>query len=208
MTLTASKSEKKSDPVPAGNHVARLYQILHIGTIKTGFKDKEGVDESADTVRLTFELCNERKVFKEGDEAKPLSVSRDFSFYMSPKANLRKFVEGMIGTVLDEDEAATFDLEGLLGEDCLLNVVHKTSKAGNIYALISGASPLPKGMICPDLYNPKKLIDVNATTQEEIDALPEFLRDKIKSSNEYDLRFRSHSDEAPKDNVSPDDIPF
>src|ERR1043166_2858587 len=119
MALKAPVSDKKRDPVPAGNHTARLYQIIHIGTIKTGFKDRDGNDETADTIRLTFELCNELKSFKEGDEPKPLAGSREFSFYMSPKANLRKFVEGFIGTTLADSEASAFDLEQLLGDVCL-----------------------------------------------------------------------------------------
>jgi hypothetical protein len=209
MALTASKTNKQYDPIPSGNHVARLYQIIHIGTIKTTWQGKE---QMSDKVRLTFELCNEKKAFNEGEEPRPYSISREFSFYMSSKANLRKFVEGMIGTALDEDEAATFDLEGLLGEECLLNVVH-VEKDGNTYANIQGASPLPKGMTAPPLYNEKKLIDVNTATQEEIDALPDFLKDKIKSSEEYDRRFRSTATNAgdatiDPSTITPDDNPF
>lgn len=202
MALTAPKG-KAFDPAPAGSHVARLYQIIHIGTITTEFK---GEKKQTDKIRLTFELCNETKVFKEGEEAKPLSVSREFSFYMSPKANLRQFVEGMIGTRLDEEEAATFDLEGLLSEDCLLNIVHSESKSsGNIYADIKSASPLPKGMTAPTVFNTPTLIDVNSATEEQIDALPEFIRDKMKSSEQFDARFRQGQ---PNVEVSPDDIPF
>jgi hypothetical protein len=208
MALTAPASDKKRDPVPAGNHIARLYQIIHLGTIKTGFKDEDGDDQTADTVRLSFELCNELKVFKEGDDPKPLAVAREFTFYMSPKSNLRKFVEGFIGTTLADAEASAFDLEQLLGQPCLLNVVHKTSKSGNVYALVSAAAPLPKGMTAPALVNSKSVIDVASSPIEEIDALPDFLKDKMKSSNEYDLRFRSADDEAPTSNIGPDDIPF
>jgi len=44
--------------------------------------------------------------------------------------NLRPFVEGFIGTKLHNDEAYNFNLEDLLGDVCLLNVVH-TEKDGN-----------------------------------------------------------------------------
>lgn len=205
MTLTAPKG-KAFDPVPAGSHVARLYQIVHIGTIKTSWQGKETM---TDKVRLTFELCNETKVFKEGEEARPFSISREFSFYMSRKANLRQFVEGMIGTMLDEDEAATFDLEKLLGQECLLNVVHTVSKAnGQTYADIKTASPLPKGMTAPAIYNAAKLIDVNTATPEQIDELPEFLRDKMKGSDEYDRRFNPDAViPATEDDVA-SSIPF
>jgi hypothetical protein len=164
--LQAPKT-KSFDPVPKGNHVARLYQIIHIGTVPTTW---QGETKMTDKVRLTFELSNERKVFKKGDEAKPYSVSREFTFSMGKKASLRSFVEGFGGTALHDDEAYNFDLEKLLGEACLLNVVH-TERDGNTYANIAGASPLPKGMDAPTLVNEAKLIDVNSTPFEEINAL-------------------------------------
>jgi hypothetical protein len=49
-----------------------------------------GETKSSDKIRLTFELSNERKVFKEGDEAKPYSISREFGFSMHTKSKLRK----------------------------------------------------------------------------------------------------------------------
>jgi hypothetical protein len=48
----------------------------------------------------------------------------------------------------------------LLGEACLLNVVH-TEKGGNTYANIQGASPLPKGMTAPELVDETRSLDIN-----------------------------------------------
>jgi hypothetical protein len=64
--------------------------------------------------------------------------------------------EGFMGTKLHDDEAYNFNLEDLLGDVCLLNVVH-TEKDGNTYANIQGASPLPKGITAPELFNDKRL---------------------------------------------------
>lgn len=172
---------KTSDPVPAGNHVARLYQILHLGTTHFQYM---GEEKSSDKVRLTFELCNEKKVFKEGDEAKPFSISREFGWTMGKKSKLRPFIEGMLGTTFNEETAYEFDAETLLGKACLLNVVHE-EKNGNVYANILGASQLPKGMEAPAMVNAAKFLDVNTATDAEIDALPEFLKEKMRASNEY-----------------------
>jgi hypothetical protein len=68
----------------------------------------------------------------------------------------------------------------LLGDACLLNVVH-TEKDGHTYANIQGASPLPKGMTAPELVNEKRLIDINSTPWDEINALPDFILKKIYS---------------------------
>ena len=185
MALTAPKG-KSSEPAPKGNHVARLYQIIHIGTNDFEYM---GETKSSDKIRLTFELCNERKAFKEGDEPRPWSVSREFGFSMHAKSKLRPFVEGMLGAPLFDKEADNFDFESLLGQECLLNVVHD-EKNGSVYANIAGASPLPKGMDAPALANETKMIDVNTASFEEIEALPGFIREKMQSSDEFKGRVK------------------
>jgi hypothetical protein len=181
MTLTPPK-KTVFEVVPNGNHVARLYEIIHLGTVPTTFK---GEEKMTDKIRMTFELCNERKVFKEGDEPKPFSISREFTYSYGSKGHLRPFVEGMTGSKIHDDEHP--DLEALLGEACLLNVVH-AEKEGNTYANIQNASPLPKGMDAPELFNTTRSLDVNTMAFRDIDALPEFIQRKMKSSEEYGLR--------------------
>lgn len=197
------EKQKKSTPPPKGNHIARLYQLFHFGHIPTEY---QGEKRMTDTVKFSFELCNETKVFKESDEPKPLSIStRDLTYSMGKKANLLKLVEGMIGEGLLEHEANAFDIEKLVGQACLLNVVH-TVKGDDTYANIQGASPLPKGMMAPAMFNEKRIIDIDTCTQEEIEALPEWLQDKFKMSEEYDKRFRGGS--AAKDDITAEDGPF
>jgi hypothetical protein len=198
MALTAPKAASKTD-IPKGNFVARLYQIIHIGTVSYQW---QGEEKQQDKIRLTFELCNERKVFKEGEDPQPFSISREFGFSMGKKSKLRPFVEGMLGIAFHDEEAYAFDIEELLGEACLLNVVH-VEKNGNVYAEIQGASQLPKGMEAPELQNEKKLIDVNTVTDAEIEALPGFLQEKMKSSEEYKKRGGGLVVD-----INPDDLPF
>jgi hypothetical protein len=214
--ITAPKKTSNFEPVPKGTHVARLYQIVHIGTSHYEYM---GEEKSSDKVRLTFELCNERKVFKEGDEPKPYSISREFGLSMGKKSHLRPFVEGMAGTAFTDDEAYAFDIETLIGSACLLNVVH-AEKGDNTYANISSATPLVKGMEAPEQFNESKVIDVNSSPEEEIAALPDFLKDKIYKSDEWALRQRAKGSLAEQnrpsfikskvagEDVNPDDIPF
>src|SRR3954463_747642 len=115
MSLTPPKSNKDFTPVPAGNHVARLYEIIHIGTVLTVGQFGEKMQ---DKIRLTFELCNERKEFKAGEGEKPFSISREFTYSFHPKGLLRPFIDGMTGTKMRDDEFP--DLEALLGQPCLL----------------------------------------------------------------------------------------
>jgi hypothetical protein len=116
------------------------------------------------------------------------SISREFTYSFGSKGNLRPFVDGMTGTKMVDGESP--DLEALLGEACLLNVVH-TEKDGNTYANIQGASPLPKGMTVPEMVNEKRLIDINSTPWAEINALPDFILKKMYSSEECENRRRA-----------------
>jgi hypothetical protein len=61
----------------------------------------------------------------------------------------------------------------LLEESCLLNVVH-TEKDGNTHANIRGASPLPKGVIAPELVNETRSLEINSIPYSDIDGLPQF----------------------------------
>jgi hypothetical protein len=195
--MKAKKPEKNYEPVPAGNHIARLYQIIHIGTNSFEYA---GEMKKSDKVRLTFELCNEKKVFKEGEDAKPFSVSREFGLTMGRKSILRPFVEGYRGTALDDEEAYAFDLEELIGRPCMLTVIHAV-KGDNTYANILSASPLPKGIEAPDQVNPSVTIDVDTSPLEQIEALPDFIKDKMKSSEEYQGRLQFEAalgDQAPR----------
>jgi hypothetical protein len=215
MSLTPPKKNQSFDPVPAGNHVARLYEIIYLGTIPTTW---EGQEKMTDKIRLGFELCNERKEFKEGEGEKPFSISREFTYSFGAKGNLRPFIDGMTGTKMVDGEHP--DLEALLGEACLLNVVH-TEKQGNTYANIQGASPLPKGMVAPDLFNETRMIDINSTPWDVINALPDFILKKMYSSEEFENRKRADEmlggekvkNFRPKavgeaDDINLDDVPF
>ena len=76
--------------------------MIHIGTNAFEYM---GEMKKSDKVRLTFELSNQGKVFKEGEQAKPFSISREFGLIMGQKSNLRPFVESFIGTSLSDEEA-------------------------------------------------------------------------------------------------------
>jgi len=192
MPIYAPKSESKQfDPVPVGNHVARVYRVIHIGTVEGEWK---GEPKLTNKVMLGFELPNEKKVFNEAKGEEPYVMSRKFTLSFSPKASLLPVVEGIIGRKLSEEEAETFDMESLLGAVCLLNVVHVT-KEGNTYANIHGTSPLPKGMEAPQAINAPQVLNYDTFDPKVFVSLPEFVRTEIMSSVEYKEKF-------------PDGVPF
>ena len=65
---------------------------------------------------------------------------------------------------------------------------------------MSGRARLPGG---------ETFIDVGTSSREELDALPEFLREKVQASQEYGARFLGGSEhESVVGEFDPNDVPF
>lgn len=167
--------------MPAGNHIARCFSMIQIGTIieQTGiYAGKE-----AHKVNLTWETPDEQHDFGKG--LQPFSISKEFTLSMHEKATLRKILESWRGKSFTEEEAKSFDVTKLLGKSCMLSVIHKTTGSGKVRAEISSVATLPKGFECPTQVNKSQVLSFDAWDQTIFDALPEYLRNKIKGSKEY-----------------------
>lgn len=209
--LIAPKQKSTFTPAPAGTHIARCIRLIHIGTTMGEYM---GQPQEQNKIRLSFELPEEKKVWKEGEEAKPFVTDQEYTLSMGEKANLRKLVEGMIGTTLHDGEANSFDLNQIVGMPCLITIKHKTSKAGNVRAEIAHASPLMKSQVCPPAFNPTVILTYEDWNQAVFDKLPDFLKEKMASSNEYKKKFGGMSEVFPSEaypggeKINTDDIPF
>jgi hypothetical protein len=183
--LTAPKPETTFELCPSGTHLARLYKIINLGTHDGEWQGRPKVSS---LVRLYWELPNEMKEYeKDGQMVRaPFAISREFTFSMGEKANLRRIVEGMIGTTLSDDEAYGFDIEQLLGMPCLATVVHETGKSsGKKFAMLTTVAPVMRGMEVPPQFNKSEVLNVSEMTEEEIGKLPPWLADKMRESHEY-----------------------
>lgn len=73
---------------------------------------------------------------------KPFMLSKYYTLSLHEKSNLRKDLESWRGKTFTEDELNGFDVERLVGANCLLNVVATEKDKRKISAIM----PLPKGM--------------------------------------------------------------
>jgi hypothetical protein len=170
------------EPVPSGSHIARCYQMIHIGTVTETIL---GEQKKLNKVRLVFELPYELKVFNAERGEQPYSIGKDYTLSMHEKSNLRRDLKGWRGKDFTEVEAQAFDITVLIGKACSLNVVHRPSKAGRIYAEIASISPVPRGATCPDAINTPLVFGYDPFDIAVFNQLPEWLRDKITSSEEF-----------------------
>lgn len=190
--------------MPPGNHIARCYAMVHIGTIK----EETGIyaGKEANKVRITWETPHECHDFGKGLE--PFTISQEFTLSMNEKATLRKMLESWRGVPFTEEQAKAFDITKLLGKPCMINVIHKKAKSsGKERAEIASIAAIPKGTEIPAQVNPTFELSYDNWNTGLFDTLPDFLKNKIKSSKEYAAMIAPVSEALPAaSNV--DDLPF
>ena len=165
---------------PEGMHVARIYQIIDLGTTEQGgnFPGKKR------KIQLLFETPYEQAVFSEDNGEQPYYIRATYTLSMNEKAILRKDVTSWLGKKMSDEQAAAFDVFSLLGKECQVNVVH-TTKGDNTYTNIGAITPLAKGMTCPPPINPVVAFSAAQPDMNVFGTLPQFIQDKIKESDEF-----------------------
>lgn len=214
MAINATNTSQPRELIPAGNYMARCYQMLQIGTVEELYL---GEKKMLHKVRIGWELPTELKVFKEEKGEQPLVISQEYTLSMHEKATLRKMLASWRGKDFTEKEAECFDITALIGAPCMLNIIHKPSKKdpSRSYEQIGSISPMPKGVKCPDAINPPQCLQFDNFDLSLFDRLPEFIQTKVKSSVEYKKMINPESQEVhghegwtPIDGDPGDDLPF
>ena len=188
MTNSLIISESQSTPrapIPAGMYVARCYGLIQIGRYMeySQFLKKDVYENK---IRITWELPTLTKEFKEGEGEKPYSISKEFTMSLNEKGNLRPFLNSWRGRSFTEDELKGFDILAIVGAPCMLNIIHKKSKDGaKAYEEIATITPLMKGVEMPSAFNEKQILTYSNWNQALFDSLPDFIKDKMKKSEEY-----------------------
>ncbi len=194
ITATTNSTKKNFEPIEAGSYPARCYSMIEMGTNQETY---QGVDKMVNKVRITWELPTEMQIFKEERGPEPRVISKEFSLSMHEKANLRGFLESWRGKSFTDNEAKAFDVTNLLGVPCLLSITHKTAANGNTYANISSVSLLPKGMECPEMINERQELSFDNFKKELFESLPDFIKEKIQTSQEYQSRNNESNNDLP-----------
>jgi len=185
MAITAKKGEGfERELIPAGNYVARCYKMIEIGTIPTEYL---GETKMLHKVRIGWELPTELKVFNPEKGEQPCVIDKEYTLSLGEKANLRKDLKSWRGKDFTPQEAEAFDITKLLGVPCMLNIIHIQGKkdATKTYQSIGSVSPMPKGLECPAQINPTFTFEFDNFNQEKFDSLPDFIKDTIKTSEEF-----------------------
>ena len=195
--IAKNKQSESVSPIEAGSYPARIYQIIHIGTV-AGYQG-----QFQNKVRIGFELPTEMHVFDEKKGPQPRVISQDYTLSFSEKANLRKLIVACDPKAFELDDnglVEEFDVESLMGKSLLVTIGNKPKKDGTgIYAFLEGVTRLPKGMVCEKAINDPIKLSYDNWDNEVFEKLPDFIKEKIKGSDEY---------KAMTGEINPADVPF
>lgn len=180
-SLTAPMGTNSNRTIaPEGMHVARIYQIIDLGTSEQG-GDYPGRKRK---VQILFELPNETSVFDQAKGAQPFYAKSLYTLSMNSKSILRNNVESLLGKSMDDKEAYSFNVFTLIRKECMVQIVH-AKKNENVYANIKTITPMPKGIVCPPAYNEALIFSTQQPDMAVFNKLPDFIQDKIKLSDEF-----------------------
>lgn len=129
----AGTSSRDFTPAPSGVHQAVCCDVVDLGMVQGNFGEKH-------KIRVMWQIDEAM------DDGRPFIVAKRYTLSLHEKATLRKDLESWRGKAFAENEVASgFDVERLIGANCLINVVH-TPKGDKVYADVTAVMQLKKGM--------------------------------------------------------------
>lgn len=195
--------------IPAGNYVARCYQMIELGSITDTIN---GHTQTSKKVRIGWELPDELRTFDEAKGPQPLVVSAEYTLSTHKKSTLRAILASWRGRDFTEAEAKKFDITTIIGAPCLLNIIHKNGVADptKVYERISSISPLPKGTKAPKAIIAPFVLSYDQWDKDKFNSLPEFIRNRIMSSSEFQKILRPDETTVTQEEVDEvvNDLPF
>jgi len=195
-------------PVPPGNHLARCYRIIDLGTQRTEYKGQVKWQQKC---MIQFEVHGVDEFDKPLVTAKgdPLSISKTYTVSLNDGATMRTDLESWRNKKFTAEEMTAFHLGKVLGQWAMISVT-KSIVGDKEYSNISSIATVPAMMKAsiPSGVNDLKTFDMEDPDMELFDSLGDKLKEKIMSSKEWQQR--SVKNEAPASDIDSldDDIPF
>lgn len=195
-------------PVPPGNHLARCYRIIDLGTQRTEYKGQVKWQQKC---MLQFEVHG---VDDNGDplltpKGEPLSISKNYTVSLSDNATMRTDFESWRNKPFTQEERNAFHVGKVLGQWAMISVT-KALVGDREFTNINSIATVPammKGSI-PKGFNELKSFDLDAPDMELFESFGEKLKEKIMASKEWAQLSAKESPNAIPESDLDDDIPF
>jgi hypothetical protein len=215
MSLIAKDSGESSfTPVPPGMHLARCYRIVDLGTQKSEY---QGQIKYLQKVMIQFEVHGEDDNGKPllTNKNEPMSISKNYTLSLAEKATLRKDLQTWRGRDFTGEELRGFELKNVLGVWGMISVAKSVGNNGKDYTNVMSVNPVPAAIKkngLPEGYNTTAMFAIENPDMELFESFSNGLREKIKTSPEWQARDGLTSNHQVRQGTSigdlDEDIPF
>lgn len=128
MPIYAKDPSGQFPKAPPGSHPAVCCDVVDLGTVSTHFG-------TYPAVRIVWQI----------DETQPNGkrylVMKRYKNSLHPKSGLSIALTSWRGRAFTDEERRGFDLEKLLGVNCIVSVTHKANDQGGVFVDVSSVSP-------------------------------------------------------------------
>ena len=195
-----------------------VYTAISRMIIDVGLQVSEKFDKTQRKMMIVWDILGE-KVEINGEKL-PRTISREYSFSLGEKSNLRKDLQAWRGRTFTEEELKGFNLLNILNKACQLQIILK-DKNGKQYNDIASIMALPKGTTIEPLERTSHFDIEDVETWKNWHEIPGWIQDKIKKSQNYtssglEQFVKEYEEMTSEDNTqqsngsiaSQDDLPF
>ena len=177
--MKVKASQRERILAPEGVHNARCIQVIDLGTQESklyGSKRK---------VQLAFELVDESAVFNEDKGEENFVLYRTYTLSLAQKASLTRDISAWLNKKFGKSDE--FDLDELLNAPCQVQVRHNESE-DETYANIAAIMAPPKGVKVTKATSEQfsVYLDEEEFDQDSFDKLPNFIKEKISKTEEFE----------------------
>lgn len=169
------KAKPKQPPIPPN-----LYAGICVGVIDLGEQYSEMFKSYSNKVMLVWELPG-FTVEVDGKQ-EPRQLSRTYTFSANKKSALRKLLSSWNGVQYSDEQFNELDLFTQLGKPCFINV---TLSDNQEYNNVDSVTPPMQGYTIPPTATPFMKWDMDAWDDAEFEKLPDWVKEKIKKSTQY-----------------------
>ena len=121
------------DPAPPGLHHSVCVDVVNLGWQETKFGKKK-------QVKIVWQTKTKDA------KGRRFQIRGTYTQSLNEKSNLRHILETWRGRPFTPEELREFDVEKLIGVNCQIQVIHRASQKGRVYANAQAIVPAVKGM--------------------------------------------------------------
>lgn len=187
MSLTLSENKGSSIPLLEEGTYPAVCNML----VDLGLQYSERYGKHSRKVLIGWEVIGET-VEIDGKE-EPRTFSARYTASLNEKSELRKTLKAWRGRDFTLEELKEFNLRNIIGAPCFIQIIHNTAANGNIYANLAAVTRLPKGYEAPTLSTEPVVYDIDESDPEDVNKLPNWIADIIRSSSSYQERVSAAS---------------